>query len=925
MISNLGTAKFLQERSVLVVSILLGITLLLIIPMLTMSTKEIPSLDPPGEVIDLGDTIDQRFAFPFHANAFIAEARDGDMLTQGALWELYRNEDKLRTMDVEGRLNPDGLPSQPYLYQGFDTFAGRSFTGVITIADAVEVIMAESPLFETTLEDATDEEVKLAVHFLLLDPVTSGLRETFSAEATSQSMVVNGIPIEAWHSPALIMNVIADNDKLGGGPSRTALDVSDAVLHKEEFDRNVQSVLRGEQVSYLLWGIAIDQNLEAEEEGSTSGIYIMFTMMAVLAVVGLTLRSYWALVLTGAGLGILMIWLRGLSNLVGLKGGSLIELLVPIAMISLGVDFAVHALMRYREERGNGHTPGLAIRIGFAGVLGALLLAMMSDSIAFLSNLSAGIEAVIHFGSAAGIAVASSFLVLGIGVPLVLSWIDVSSPTRRILPGTAGSVFWLVAGAGSAVLFATSIILMVAVSQGIGLLILAVAILGVVVAPALLLRRMNPSIHQDSGNLPSPNPFTQAADRWVSTIVTTLGRMKYLVILVALATTIMAGILAFRLEPRFDVKDFFARNSDLVVSLDKLDQHVGELGGEPATLYIEGDLADPAAVAAMDRFVAGLSDNPYISKDTEGQAELWEFNLLHILRFVMANDYALGQVESATGLDITDMNGDGYPDSREHVRAIYDYVEANGVPQDEDTLVYGADLVKGILSLNPNEDNVATLMTTGIPGSREQTIVAQARTSLEEDLEVLEGDGAILRAGLTGSPFVREAQLDAATRTIQRSLPIAAVGALILLLIAMRSVRYAVITVIPIGLVIVWLYALMHLVGFSLNFVTATIGAVSLGVGIDYSIHLTQRFREEMVSARSKMDALRRSAGGTGVALLVSASSSMVGFTIMGLAPFPLISTYGFLTASMIGLALMASLVVLPALLMLVTREKAVE
>ncbi len=924
MISNLGTAKFLQERSLLVVSVLLGITLLLIIPMLTMSTREIPSLDPPGEVIDLGDTIDQRFAFPFHANAFIAESREGDMLTQAALWELYRNEDNLRTLDMEGRLNPEELPSQPYLYQGFDTFAGRSFTGVITIADAVEAIMAESPLFDSTLENATDEEVKLAVHFLLQDPNTSGLRDTFSAEAASRSMVVNGIPIDAWHSPALIMNVIADNDKLGGGPSRTALDVSDAVLHKEEFDRNVQSALRGEQVSYLLWGIAIDQNLEAEEEGSTSGIYIMFTMMAVLAVVGLTLRSYWALVLTGAGLGILMIWLRGLSNLVGLKGGSLIELLVPIAMISLGVDFAVHALMRYREERGNGHAPGLAIRIGFAGVLGALLLAMMSDSIAFLSNLSAGIEAVIHFGSAAGIAVASSFLVLGIGVPLVLSWIDVSSPTRRFLPGTAGSVFWLLAGAGSAVLFATSIILMVAVSQGIGLLILAVAILGVVVAPALLLRRIGPSERQESDH-PSQSPFTQAADRWVSTIVTTLARMKYLVILVALAATIMAGILAFRLEPRFDVKDFFDRNSDLVVSLDLLDRHVGALGGEPATLYIEGDLADPGAVTAMDRFVAGLSDNPYISKDTDGQGSVWEFNLLHILRYVVSSSYATGQVESATGMAVTDIDGDGYPDSREQLRAIYDYVEANGVPQDENTLIYGSDLVKGILSLKPNDDNIAILMTTGIPGSREQTIVAQARVSLGQDLALLEQGDAILRAGLTGSPFVREAQLDAATRTIQRSLPIAAMGALILLLIAMRSVRYAVITVIPIGLVIVWLYALMHLVGFSLNFVTATIGAVSLGVGIDYSIHLTQRFREEMVSAQSKMEALRRSAGGTGVALLISASSSMVGFTIMGLAPFPLISTYGFLTASMIALALMASLVVLPSLLMLVTREKVAE
>jgi predicted RND superfamily exporter protein len=95
-----------------------------------------------------------------------------------------------------------------------------------------------------------------------------------------------------------------------------------------------------------------------------------------------------------------------------------------------------------------------------------------------------------------------------------------------------------------------------------------------------------------------------------------------------------------------------------------------------------------------------------------------------------------------------------------------------------------------------------------------------------------------------------------------------------------------------------------------------------MGVGIDYSIHMTQRFREEMESASGKTEALRKSARGTGLALMTSALSSMAGFTIMGFAPFPLISTYGFLTVAMIGLALTASLVVLPSLLMLVTREK---
>ena len=55
--------------------------------------------------------------------------------------------------------------------------------------------------------------------------------------------------------------------------------------------------------------------------------------------------------------------------------------------------------------------------------------------------------------------------------------------------------------------------------------------------------------------------------------------------------------------------------------------------------------------------------------------------------------------------------------------------------------------------------------------------------------------------------------------------------------------------------------------------------------------------------------------------MVASAASSVVGFTIMGFAPMPMFASYGQLTAVMIVLALLASLIVLPSLLMLVTKE----
>ena len=449
-------------------------------------------------------------------------------------------------------------------------------------------------------------------------------------------------------------------------------------------------------------------------------------------------------------------------------------------------------------------------------------------------------------------------------------------------------------------------------------------VLGSLVIPILIMRWRNRGLElqDDSSTSTIDTQREEAKTSWLAPVVTGLARYRALVLLVMAGITAASVILALRLDPVFDVKDLFDNSSDFVVSLDKLDVHIAERSGEAGSISIKGDLTDPQALAAMQQFVGKLANNPYVGRGADGAPSLQD-NLLSWLERVTGSEYARGQVTQASGLEITDKDGDGIPDSKEQVKATYDYITQNGVPLDESTLVYDVGQVTKGLFHDPSggEENV-TVLVVGIPGTREQTVVKAAREALTEDLENLLQNPLITRVGVTGSPFVREGQLGATMSYLQTSLPIAAVAVLILLLLTMRSLRYAVVTIIPIGLVVAWLYALMYVMGISLNFVTATIGALSIGVGIDYSIHMTERFREELRRAATKMQALRQAANGTGVALVASAVSSIVGFTILGFAPMPMFSSFGFLTAIMIFLALAASLVVLPSLLLLVTTEK---
>ena len=125
----------------------------------------------------------------------------------------------------------------------------------------------------------------------------------------------------------------------------------------------------------------------------------------------------------------------------------------------------------------------------------------------------------------------------------------------------------------------------------------------------------------------------------------------------------------------------------------------------------------------------------------------------------------------------------------------------------------------------------------------------------------------------------------------------------------------AAITTAPILLMTIWLYALIGIAGYGLNMVTVSIAAISLGVGIDYVIHVIERFREEMESGVSTIQALGTVGGASGLALFGSAVSDMTGFMMINQSEMGFFSTFGLFCAIMIALSLIASMVLSPSVL----------
>lgn len=907
----------------MILIVTLFLTLLLISPLFFLAPKEQASPNPPDEVYELQEEIDDKFPTPFHFASFVLQAKKGDVISREVLSELKLNRDRLVALDVDGGLSvteegkPRGtLEKQSYLASYYDFELATQINGIISVLETIEITLANQGLY---LESASEEQIKIAFHHIMSDSRLASVKDLISTQASSTKKIVLGQEIDYWVSPAMVFHVIADNSKLGGAGLEIGMGGGPDVINKEHLNRSVGSVMSGSSQNYEVWGIAIDANLESLDEGKTAGIFIMFTAIAAVLVVGFSLGSYWATAITGVGIAILMVWLKGISALIGLKSGLVIDLVVPISMISLGVDFIVHAVRRYREELLQGNNPKISFTSGYASVLGALLLAMASDSIAFLSNLSSNIEAVIHFGCAAAIAVISSFWILGVAAPLLTMKVDqLIIQSRYDFQTTRWLTYRILGSILVASISGISIIMLVAVSRLIGLVLLGGGIFLLILVPIFILARSTSSIvFEDSKNMGMAAPSQDRFAHIVARIVTFAADNSVKVIFLTVLITALSIYSALQLTPSFDVKDFFDSESEFVVGLDKFDEFIA--GGEPGVTFVKGDLTDPTVYDDIKIYIEELRGINLVGETPSGDVT-FGLNALNVLTTIMHNPVSVASIEEATGITITDSTSNGIPDTKQQIATIFEHSLQKGVWGDSQNLILRPDQVQGAVYFRRNEEALTTIQFQ-MPGTRDQAVVTAALKEITPSVLKLENHPSLSKVALTGSPFQREVQLSESTRTLYTSLPIAIVAAATLLLITMRSFRYAIVTVIPIGLVVAWLYGVMYAFGFSLNFVTAMIGAISIGVGIDYSIHMTIRFREELNRNESRILAVQKAAGGTGVALVASAASSIVGFAIMGFAPMPMFASYGQLTSLMISFALISSLVVLPALLILVTPE----
>jgi hypothetical protein len=175
---------------------------------------------------------------------------------------------------------------------------------------------------------------------------------------------------------------------------------------------------------------------------------------------------------------------------------------------------------------------------------------------------------------------------------------------------------------------------------------------------------------------------------------------------------------------------------------------------------------------------------------------------------------------------------------------------------------------------------------------------------------------SVTRSGLASVLNRMEAEL---LPTQIQSVLVTLIVVVVLLALIFRSPVAGFIMVIPLAATIVVNFGAMGYLSLGLDSFTAMVASIAIGLGVDYAIHFTHRYRQELVRVGGRSaDALTSTLQTSGVAILVNALSVGVGFLVLLAATCQHIRRFGGLTSLAMLVAVSFTLFLLPTLYALV-------
>jgi len=628
---------------------------------------------------------------------------------------------------------------------------------------------------------------------------------------------------------------------------------------------------------YHVFGVGITADEFSKSLNESLAIVGPFALLFVLVVLAIAYRDLVDVVLGLTGIGLVLVWTFGFMGWAGIAFNQ-IFVAVPVLLIGLSIDYAIHVFMRSREARSTGADPdggrasGLpsidaAMKAGLAGVGLALVLVTVTTAVGFLSNVVSPITPIAQFGIVNAAGIVAALFVFTLFVPAVKveidGWLESRGRDRSASAfGSGGRLNGVLRGAGTVARRAPAIVLVLALLLSLG---------GAYGAT------------QVDSSFESRDFLADDPPGWTESLPDSMQPSEY----------------------------------SAVESMDVLESQFVRQDLD-AQVLIEGAVTDPATLERVDAASHNLAKAESTARLPDGRAAITTPTT------TMARVAAENESFNAT-LAASDTDGDGLPDR--NVEAVYDALYAADPAAAAAVVDRTAEGEYRSLRLTVlaggTDDTTALVETVRDAASRIETQGGSVDDGSSADSGA--ADSAAVEATATGQRTVLTQQVASdILDTVLWSLVVTLTAVGVLLIVSYRVTAgrgtLGLVAMAPILMALSWVLGTMWLLGMPFNSMTGMITSLTIGIGVAYSIHVTERYNQELETRDSVADALQATVTGTGGALLGSAATTAGGFGVLTFAFLPVLQQFGTITATSIGFAFLASVAVLPSLLVLWTR-----
>ena len=221
-------------------------------------------------------------------------------------------------------------------------------------------------------------------------------------------------------------------------------------------------------------------------------------------------------------------------------------------------------------------------------------------------------------------------------------------------------------------------------------------------------------------------------------------------------------------------------------------------------------------------------------------------------------------------------------------------------------------MINPYISEANNEARINIRILDSLKNLRRQELLEKIKIDLIERINIDED-----KIKITGILVLYNNMLQSLYKSQILTLGVVMAGIGLMLIILFRSAQLAIIGIIPNLLAAAIILGLMGLLRIPLDMMTITIAAITIGIAVDNSIHYIYRFREEFPKTKNYVSTMHYCHANIGKAVFYTASTIIIGFSILVLSNFIPTIYFGVLTALAMFIALFAALTLLPKLILL--------